>query len=139
MASRAVGAKRGRCARTAIKHLYEKRPTDGISVLVGKVKGAMTNNTPLNADDELKTKASDSSSEAGYPIIPELYEYCLGAGLELSNYQAVELTKLILADRKKHELQARIGELGWAKTASVWNIDVRVAELEQELENYGHR
>lgn len=69
-----------------------------------------TDKTPLNADDELKTKASDSSSEAGYPIIPELYEYCLGAGLELSNYQAVELTKLILADRKKHELQARIDE-----------------------------
>lgn len=62
------------------------------------------------SEDELKTKASDSSSEAGYTIIPELYEYCLDVGLKLSGYQAVELTKLILADRKKHVLDARVNE-----------------------------
>ena len=44
------------------------------------------------------------------------------------------IMRAITAYTNKHELQARIGELGWAKTASVWNIDIRLAELEQELE-----
>lgn len=65
----------------------------------------MTNQT---SEDELKTKASDSSSEAGYTIIPELYEYCLGVGLKLSNYQAIELTKLIQRLIRTEKLIERI-------------------------------
>ena len=72
-------------------------------------KGTDTNQA---SEDELKTKASDSSSEAGYTIIPELYEYCLGAGLKLSNYQAIELTKLIqkLIRTEKLKLLAEVRE-----------------------------
>ena len=74
----------------------------------------MSNTADTNqaSEDELKTKAPDSSSEAGYPIIPELYEYCLGVGLELSNYQAIELTKLIrgITRTEKLKLLAEVRE-----------------------------
>ena len=110
----------------------------------------MTNPTDTNqaSEDELKTKASDSSSEAGNTIIPQLYEYCLGVGLELSNYQAVELTKLITADRKRVALEARLDCLKRLPTVTTNfmnngavsvvvlknEIDRRIAELKAQQE-----
>lgn len=37
--------------------------------------------------------------------------------------------QLITADRKRVALEARIDELEWAKEASVWNIEKRLAQL----------
>ena len=103
----------------------------------------MTDNTPLNADDELRESILEDIYNAA------VWREHLGAvkgedefgdkdrhkdRLEGSGRVADLVMNKILADSKKHELQARIGELGWAKTASVWNIDIRLAELEQELE-----
>ena len=88
---------------------------------------------PLNADDELREEIDDILQQVGN------YWYCVAKETTdtrtMSEGEALDkIMQLILADRKKHELQAIIKELEWAKTASVWNIDVRVAELKQELE-----
>ena len=86
----------------------------------------MTDNTPLNADDELRRIFDDDVFEIEVDgrrmnVVPF--------------YTAVRtVEKYVLADRKKHELQAVLKELKWAKTASVWNIEVRISELEKELE-----
>ena len=98
---------------------------------------------PLNADDELRQAVreglSNHTGEFANPWIfrknysheelVDILEDIMASKRLFDNLQ-----KLIQADRKKHELQAIIKELEWAKTASVWNIDVRVAELKQELE-----
>ena len=68
----------------------------------------MVTDTNQASEDELKTKAPDSSSEAGNTIIPQLYGYCLEVGLELSNYQAVELTKLTQKLIRTEKLKAQM-------------------------------
>lgn len=85
----------------------------------------MTDNTPLNADDDGLDKAAQ----------------LLGIYLEeidVDGYMPINVNRQtlanILSDRKKHELQTALKELKWAKTASVWNIEVRIYELEKELE-----
>ena len=99
----------------------------------------MVTDTNQASEDELKTKAPDSSSEAGNTIIPQLYGYCLEVGLELSNYQAVELTKLTqklirteklkLLDEVIHQstinLKSASAVAGWA--------EIRKKQLEAEL------
>ena len=88
----------------------------------------MTDNTPLNADELDK-------------ILTDIYErlatedtgISLDYFLEDTGYKK-RIKSLCEADRKKHELQAVLKELKWAKTASVWNIEVRISELEKELE-----
>ena len=97
----------------------------------------------LNADDELRQAVreglSNHTGEFANPwIFRKNYSHEEMADI-LEDIMASKrlfdnLQKLIQADSKKRELQAIIKELGWAKTASVWNIDVRVAELKQELE-----
>ena len=75
----------------------------------------------LNADDELRLHVHGLVA-------------MVSAGYAVASQATDDIMKLILADRKKHELQAALKELKWAKTASVWNIEVRISELEQELE-----
>ena len=88
----------------------------------------MTNNTPLNADDELRERVQDICDRIRAGLLPPT-----GAGA---------IMQLILADRKKHELQARLEEYqqGLLVGASPEFIgkpmaEERIAELKQELEN----
>ena len=103
----------------------------------------MTDNTPLNADDELRESILQDIYNAA------VWREHLGATkgeaeigdkdrhedrLEGSGRVADLVMNKILANRNKHELQTALKELKWAKTASVWNIEVRISELEKELE-----
>lgn len=78
------------------------------------------------------------------------YHSCYdGKWIDMTN-EVCAVADFIIADRKKHELQARIHEL---QGVISWNVDAktnlkvvstitameRVAELKQELESYGHR
>lgn len=58
----------------------------------------MTDNTPLNADGELLNE------------LRMLYARRISSNFSIAEY-LLEMRQLILADRKKHELQARIDEL----------------------------
>ena len=45
-----------------------------------------------------------------------------------------ELEDEMVESIKQHSLEQRLNELKWAKTASVWNIENRIAQLQAELE-----
>ena len=93
----------------------------------------MTDHTPLNADDEL------------FCELRMLYKRRISSNLSLADY-LLEMRQLILANRKKHELQARIDEMDVALAeVTHWSIDnadsaihgygeYRIDKLKQELE-----
>lgn len=86
----------------------------------------MTDNTPFNADDELRNFIHNW-------VVGE-YEPRIGGNIINTD----KLMQRILADRKKHELQARIDELGSLipdGNICIYGseIDVRIAELSQTL------
>lgn len=80
-------------------------------------------NTPLNADDELRRKIS---------------KMCEGIAAGYHGEDGIDyIMQLILADRKKHELQARMDELRSLQRA-FWvlgkgQLESRINELKQEL------
>ena len=89
-------------------------------------------NKPLNTDDEIRSL---------------IQQKCEQIALKCGNYTTEafipeyrQIYNAILADRKKHELQARIDEL--EKYRKHYNddwdgyADTRIAELKQELESY---
>ena len=94
----------------------------------------MTDNTPLNADAELRRY-----------IIQEIV-HMVAIGIKTGGFNDWSVGNMIadkvLADRKKHELQARLEEYqqGLLVGASPEFIgkpmtEERIAELKQELEN----
>ena len=113
----------------------------------------MTNNTPLNAEDELREKIDeylshfevsvDGMGDVGlfdlvHPRIKDKYGYGIEWAIVIGN----RIMEAVLADRKKHELQARLEEYqqGLLVGASPEFIgkpmaEERIAELKQELEN----
>lgn len=94
----------------------------------------MTDNTPLNADDELEKNIL----------------YIIEAHFKPSDNSLMPLNatkrvmQIILANRKKHELQARIDEnracqgiVGsvWSTSGMLNGMEKRTLEFRQELEN----
>ena len=88
--------------------------------------------TALNADDELRLQVHGAVAS-------------VAAGFIISVQAKDEIMQLVLADRKKHELQARIDELNSlphrSVTALTGSVDQsviyeRLDELKQELESY---
>ena len=75
----------------------------------------MTDNTPLNADDELRDNLWHYMG-----LCPGAeHSPCIFDGNVSPGQQFERIMEFILADRKKHELQARIDELsaiyGWSQ------------------------
>lgn len=97
-------------------------------------------NTPLNADDELRREIVRNLwmvfADADWERTPKQWQH--NGSLDVSE-ATEELLALILADRKKHELQAK--KNGFYMAAGLFGLDIsRVEELwdkcEQELESY---
>lgn len=91
-------------------------------------------NTPLNADDELRRD------------IALLFNRQSNANAKSRSETISDAMDIVLADRKKHELQARIASLRetshqghtnlkTAKAVAQW-ADMRIADIEKEQESY---
>lgn len=96
----------------------------------------MTTPQPHSADEDLKDIHRLLHQPSYVVIYPET---------EMEN--GYEVAQRVLADRKKHELQARIDELRWlfndvdgktwwqAETSLAMPVYERISELKKELEN----
>ena len=97
----------------------------------------MTNNTPLNADDEIDAVLEQAFTDGASDTMWQNDRH-----VEIF----AEAKRRLLADRKKHELQARIDEARKiyanyipAGTLVGKAVLKRIKRYKQELESYDHR